>query len=88
VAHHHLTTFQGSIPDAIEKAIKQKIEGAEVSATGGGGHFEITVTSAAFAGKSTLEKHRLVLGAIAHLMAGNDAPVHAVDKITTRLPST
>ena len=37
-----------------------------------------------FAGKSMLESQRLVYGAIAHLMKGDGAPVHAVDKLTTR----
>jgi acid stress-induced BolA-like protein IbaG/YrbA len=82
----HLTTFQGSIPDAIERSIKDKIEDAKVEVEGGGGHYVISVTSAVFAGKSTLEKHRLVLSAIAHLMSGDDAPVHAVDKLHTRVP--
>lgn len=82
----HLTTFQGSIPDAIERAIKEKIADAKVEVRGGGGHFEISVVSTVFAGKSTLEKHRLVLGAIAHLMKGDDAPVHAVDSLKTLTP--
>ena len=86
MSHHH-TTFQGSVPEAIEKAIKEKIEGADVSVRGGGGHFEIAVVSNVFAGKSTLEKHRLVLSAIAHLMKGDDAPVHAVDSIRATTPS-
>jgi acid stress-induced BolA-like protein IbaG/YrbA len=84
---HHPTNFQGSIPEAIDRAIKEKMADAVVSVRGGGGHYEIDVVSQAFAGKSTLEKHRLVLTSIAHLMQGNDAPVHAVDKISTKLPS-
>jgi acid stress-induced BolA-like protein IbaG/YrbA len=85
---HHPTSFQGSIPDAIERAVKEKLNDAVVSVRGGGGHYEIDVVSQAFAGKSTLEKHRLVLTAIAHLMQGNDAPVHAVDSIRATLPSS
>ena len=85
---HHPTTFQGSIPDAIERAVKEKLSDAVVTVRGGGGHYEIDVISQAFAGKSTLEKHRLVLTAIAHLMNGNDAPVHAVDSLKTTLPSS
>ncbi len=84
---HHPTTFQGSVPDAIERAVKEKLSDAVVTVRGGGGHYEIDVISQAFAGKSTLEKHRLVLTAIAHLMNGNDAPVHAVDSLKTLLPS-
>lgn len=82
----HLTSFQGSILDAIKKAIEAKIEGAAVEVSGGGGHYSIVVTSGVFAGKSTLESQRLVYSAIAHLMAGNDAPVHAVDSLKTRVP--
>jgi acid stress-induced BolA-like protein IbaG/YrbA len=81
---HHLTTFQGSIPDAIKQAIEEKIADSSAEVTGGGGHFNIVVTSPAFAGKSMLESQRLVYGAIAHLMAGDMAPVHAVDSLKTR----
>jgi len=80
----HLTSFQGSVLDAIRKAIEDKIEGARVEVTGGGGHYAIEVTSGAFAGKSMLESQRLVYGAIAHLMKGDDAPVHAVDSLKTK----
>lgn len=85
---YHTTTFQGSVPEAIERAVKEKMADAVVSVRGGGGHYEIDVVSQAFAGKSTLEKHRLVLTAIAHLMQGNDAPVHAVDSIRATVPAS
>ena len=80
----HETDFQGSIPDAIREAILAKIPDAEVRVDGGGGHFTIDVTSGAFAGKGMLENQRLVYGAIAHLMKGDRAPVHAVDSLKTR----
>jgi acid stress-induced BolA-like protein IbaG/YrbA len=80
----HPTNFQGSVPDAIRDAILVKIPGAEVQAAGGGGHYTIEVVSPVFEGKSMLESQRLVLGAIKHLMAGELAPVHAVDSIKTR----
>ena len=80
---HHPTTFEGSVPDAIRDAIVGAIDDAEVRVEGGGGHFTIEVTSAVFAGKNTLQRHRLVLSAIAPLMKGEGAPVHAVDKLTT-----
>ncbi|MGK3969034.1 BolA/IbaG family iron-sulfur metabolism protein [Sorangium sp. So ce1151] len=82
----HLTTFQGSIPDALKRAIEEKIEGSTAEVTGGGGHFNLVVTSPVFAGKSMLESQRLVYGAIAHLMAGDLAPVHAIDSLKTRTP--
>ena len=49
-------------------------------------HYVIVLRVAGFSGKSTLERHRLGLGAIAHLLAGDGAPVQAVDKFHTRVP--
>ncbi len=80
----HPTNFQGSITDAISQSIAGVIPGAKIEVTGGGGHFSISVVSPVFAGKSTLESQRLVYGAIAHLMKGDMAPVHAVDTLKTR----
>lgn len=74
----------GEIHDAIREAIAASIQGAEVEVQGGqGGHFTLAVTSPAFAGKNTLERHRMVLGALKDLMAGDAAPVHAIDSIRT-----
>jgi stress-induced morphogen len=71
---------------AIKTAIEERIEGANVTVLpgSGGGHYTIEVISPAFSGKSMLESQRLVYGAIAHLMKGDAAPVHAVDKLTTK----
>ena len=82
----HLTTFQGSVEGAIREAIEAKLPGAIVEVTGGGGHWSLVVTSAEFAGKGMLASQRLVYGAIAHLMAGDAAPVHAVDSLKTLTP--
>lgn len=48
------------------------------------GHFGIEVTAAAFAGKSMVEQQQMVYAAIAHLMKGDNAPVHAIDRMRTR----
>jgi acid stress-induced BolA-like protein IbaG/YrbA len=82
----HLTSFQGSVTQAIRDAIVKAIADAVVEVEGGGGHYTIAVTSPAFAGKNRVESQRLVLGAIAHLMKGDDAPVHAVDSLRTLVP--
>lgn len=84
----HPTDFQGSIDDAIRAAIVERIPDALVDVVGAGGHFSIAVTSPVFAGKSMLQSQRLVYGAIAHLMSGNLAPVHAVDSLKTLVPSS
>lgn len=73
--------------DDIKSAILAKIPDGNVVVDGGsGGHFTISVVSPIFAGKSMVESQRLVYGAIAHLMKGDGAPVHAVDKLTTKTP--
>ncbi len=75
-----------SIEEEVKAAIEAALPGAEASVTGGGGHFEIEVVSDAFAGKRILEQQRLVYSAIAHLMAGDTAPVHAVDRMVCKTP--
>jgi acid stress-induced BolA-like protein IbaG/YrbA len=82
----HPTDFVGSVEEAIRTAIIAKIPDARVDVSGGGGHYTIGVVSTVFAGKGMLESQRLVLGAIKHLLAGERAPVHAVDSLTTRTP--
>lgn len=81
---HHPTDFEGSVLDALRDSIVEKLPDAEVEATGGGGHFSLRVVSSAFAGKSIVESHRLVYSAIAHLMKGDRAPVHAIDSLVTK----
>jgi acid stress-induced BolA-like protein IbaG/YrbA len=73
--------FCGHVRGLIEAAIP----GATAEVNGGGGHYTISVTSAAFAGKSMLEQQRMVYGVINELLRGEDAPIHAVDKLTTRV---
>lgn len=80
----HPTDFKGSVVDALREAIERQIPDSRAEVSGGGGHFTIEVTSAAFADKSMLEGQRLVYSAIAHLMKGELAPVHAVDSLKTR----
>ena len=84
----HPTDFQGSVIDALREAIEWQIPVSRAEVNGGGGHFAIEVTSHAFAGGSTIEKQRMGYGAIAHLMKGDAPPVHAVDSLNTRTPST
>jgi len=73
------------VVESLRSAILEKIPGAMVDVQpGSGGHYSIAVVSPVFSGKSMLESQRLVYGAIAHLMKGDAAPVHAIDKLTTK----
>lgn len=86
MTHSHGGGDDGTITSSLREAILAALPGAEVRATGGGGHFTLVVRSTAFAGKSTLESHRLVYAAIAPLMKGDAAPVHAIDSLSTGVP--
>ena len=73
----------------LRKAIEQALPGAEVEVTAGGaGHFELRVKADQFAGKSRVAQQRLVYTAIAHLMTGETAPVHAIDKMEIKIPES
>ena len=83
----HPNDFQGSIIDAVRDAIEAAVPGSKASVDGGGGHYTIAVVSSEFEGKGMLACHRLVYAAIAHLMSGDRAPVHAVDSLKTSAAS-
>ncbi len=71
----------------LHEAIVAKLPDSKVEVTiGSPGHYSLAVTSSEFAGKNTLAKQRLVYSAITPLMAGDAAPVHAIDKLITREP--
>jgi acid stress-induced BolA-like protein IbaG/YrbA len=77
----------GRVVERIRTAIEGALPGARVDVRAASpGHFEIRVVSEAFRGKSRVDQQRLVLGAIAPLMSGDSAPVHAVDQLQTLLP--
>jgi stress-induced morphogen len=73
-----------SIAEALEQAIVMAVPDAKVEVvSSGGGHYSLRVRSPAFRDRSTLERHRMVYTAIAALMAGDTAPVHAIDTLKT-----
>jgi len=73
-----------STADALRASIETGIPRAVVEVTSSGsGHFSLIVTSEAFRGRPMLECHRMVYQAIASLMSGDAAPVHAIDTLKT-----
>jgi stress-induced morphogen len=73
------------IATRIRDAIAAAVAGAEIEVVPQGpGHFEITVVSDVFEGRSRVQQHQLVYGAIADLMSGAQAPVHAIDRLECR----
>ncbi len=71
---------------SLQEAISKAIPGAEIEvAATSPGHFTIHVASGVFAGKSLVQQQQLVYRAIAPLMAGDAPPVHAIDRLQTRV---
>lgn len=76
-------------PEEVAVRLREAIESAlpaarvQVSASSPG-HFEIEVVAAAFEGLSRVQQQQKVYAAISNLMAGDAAPVHAIDRMVTR----
>jgi stress-induced morphogen len=72
------------IADALREAILAAIPDASIDVVPGSpGHFEIRVISKTFAGQSMVQQQQRVYAAIKELMAGDTAPVHAIDRLRT-----
>ena len=67
----------------VKALIEAGIPGAKVEVTGDGRHFEATVTSALFDGKSLIQQHRMVKDAV-KVQIENDE-LHALS-IKTMVP--
>ena len=67
------TLLRTAFPDATELAVEDR--------TGGGDHFQVTVTSGRFSGLSLIDQHRLVYDALAEPLA--DGTIHEL-RIKTR----
>lgn len=74
-----------AIAEKLRTCILEALPDAKVSVTiGSPGHYSLEVISPAFEGQNTLTRQRAVYSAIAPWMAGNDAPVHAIDQMITK----
>jgi acid stress-induced BolA-like protein IbaG/YrbA len=71
-------------PDELKQRIEAALPGAEAQVEGPDGvHFQATVVSPAFAGKSRIEQHRMVMDVFAGELGG---AIHALS-LTTKTPS-
>lgn len=65
-------------PSKVEELLTQAFPGADielVDLTGTKDHYQARIVSTAFAGKSLIEQHKLVYGALGDAMNG---PIHAL----------
>lgn len=61
--------------DEVKKMIEAGIPSAQVQVQGDGDHFEATVVSGAFEGKSMVQQHQMVYGSLGNALEG---AVHAI----------
>jgi BolA protein len=62
-------------PTALAIRDDTHLHAGHVGARSGGGHYHIDIVAAAFAGKNTVARHRMIYDAAGELMRG---PVHAL----------
>ena len=67
-----LSTLQ---PLSLEIEDESHLHAGHAGARGGGGHYRLHIVAAAFAGKNTVARHRLIYDAAGDLMRG---AVHAL----------
>lgn len=71
---------QGLAPSRLELVDESSLHAGHAGARPGGeSHFRVTVVSAAFEGRSRVERQRLVYGLLGEELAG---PVHALTLVT------
>lgn len=66
-------------PDQVEAMIKTGMPDAQVQVedlTGGGDHYQVTVVSSQFEGRSLVQQHQLVYGAVREAMSSE--AIHAL----------
>ncbi|HIG68531.1 MAG: BolA/IbaG family iron-sulfur metabolism protein [Myxococcota bacterium] len=79
---HVLGDDSASVIERMRAAILAAVECEDlVIESGSPGHYVIRAVSHAFADLNRVKQQQLVYGAIADLMKGDDAPVHAIDRL-------
>lgn len=72
------------IVESLRQAVMAAIPDAQVEVGANSpGHYQLRVISPTFGGKSMLQQQQMVYAAIAGLMRGDNAPVHAIDRLQT-----
>lgn len=72
-------------PNELQQMIQTGFPDAEIQVqdlTGGGDHYQVTVISSAFTGKSLVQQHRLVYGIVNEAMATDKIHAFALKTYT------
>ena len=79
-------TLPSDLTDKIKQRIETAIPNAQVDVMAGGDrHYALKVISESFDGLSQVKQHQLVYATIKDLMSGDEAPIHAIDKMDLRV---
>ena len=70
--------------EKVEQLIKAGMPDAQVEVSGDGRHFEASVISDSFAGKSILQRHRMVLATVQTEIASDE--LHALSITSAKTP--
>ena len=78
--------FTSNISAEIKQCLETALSGAQVEVVPGSArHYEIHVISAAFEGLSQVKQQQMIYAPIKDLMSGDDAPIHAIDRMDLRV---
>ena len=69
-------------PVVLQIKDQSHLHAGHEGAKGGGGHFQVTIVSAEFAGRRPLERHRMIFSALDSMM---ESEIHAL-RITANTP--
>ncbi len=72
IREHLEGAFSPGVLEIVDESYKHV---GHAGAAGGGGHFVVKIEGEAFEGKSRLEKHRMIYGALGEMMEGE---IHAL----------
>ncbi|MDW5417259.1 BolA family protein [Iodobacter sp. CM08] len=70
-------------PEYVDVYDDSAAHAGHAGSVAGGGHFDLTIVSSAFAGKNTLARHRMVMALFADLIPH---PIHALSIKKTLTP--
>ncbi len=74
------------ISDQIKQRIEEAIPNTQAEVIcGSDRHYTLTVISSSFNGLTQVKQHQLVYTTIKDLMSGDDAPIHAIDRMDLRI---
>jgi BolA protein len=62
-------------PESLEVVDQSHMHAGHAGARSGGGHFDVTIVAASFAGTNQVQRHRMIYQALGELMSGE---IHAL----------